>query len=320
MGQVYYTAWCDGAGKVRDDGTLHRLGETDFRLTSAEPTLGWLHENSRGLDVELVEETERLGALALQGPLSRELLQRITDGDVEGLRYFGVMSARIAGFRAEISRTGYTGDLGYEIWVDAGDAIPLWDALTAAGEPFGLAPAGMLALDMARIEAGLLLVDVDYVPAQRAIIADQKSSPYELGLGWTVSLDASNYVGRAALRAESARPAEWRFRGITLDWESLEEAYAEVNLPPQLPGTTLRDSVPLYSGSRQVGYATSQGWSPTLKTYLGLAHLRADFALVGTEVEIEVTVEHQRRRARATVVPTPFFDPDRKRATRRSTA
>ncbi len=315
VGQVYYTPWCDGAGKVRDDGTLQRLGEADFRLTSAEPTLKWLHENARGLDVELEEETERLGALALQGPLSRDVLQRITDADVAGLRYFRVMTARIAGIRAGISRTGYTGDFGYEIWVDAEDAIPLWDALTAAGEPFGLAPAGLLALDMARLEAGLLLVDVDYVPAQRAIIEDQKSSPYELGLGWAVALEASNFVGRAALRAERAHPPAWRFRGITLDWESLEDAYAEVRLPPQLPGMTLRDSVPLYAGGRQVGYATSRGWSPTLKTYLGLAHLRADFADIGTQLQIEVTVEHQRRRARATVARTPFFDPDRKRAT-----
>ncbi len=315
VGQVYYTPWCDGVGKVRDDGTLQRLGETDFRLTSAEPTLKWLHENARGLDIELEEETERVGALALQGPLARHLLQRITDADVAGLGYFRVMPARVAGIRAEISRTGYTGDLGYEIWVDAEDAIPLWDALTAAGEPFGLAPAGLLALDMARLEAGLLLVDVDYVPAQRAILEDQESSPYELGLGWAVALEASNFVGRAALRAERARPAAWRFRGITLDWESLEDAYAEVRLPPQLPGMTLRDSVPLYAGGRQVGYATSRGWSPTLKTYLGLAHLRADFADIGTQLQIEVTVEHQRRRARATVARTPFFDPDRKRAT-----
>ena len=314
VGQVYYTPWCDGVGKVRDDGTLQRFGETDFRLTSAEPTLKWLHENARGLDVELEEETERVGALALQGPLSRDLLQRITDADVAGLRYFRVMTARIAGIRAEISRTGYTGDLGYEIWVDAEDAIALWDALTAAGEPFGLAPAGLLALDMARLEAGLLLVDVDYVPAQRAIIEDQKSSPYELGLGWAVALEASNFVGRAALRAERAYSPAWRFRGITLDWESLEDAYAEVRLPPQLPGMTLRESVPLYAGGRQVGYATSRGWSPTLKTYLGLAHLRADFADIGTQLQIEVTVEHQRRRARATVARTPFFDPDRKRA------
>ncbi|MCY3698988.1 MAG: aminomethyltransferase family protein, partial [Gemmatimonadetes bacterium] len=288
---------------------------SDFRLTSAEPTLKWLHENARGLDVTIAEETERVAALALQGPRSRDLLQRITDGDVAGLRYFRVMSARIAGIAAEISRTGYTGDLGYEIWVGAADAVPLWDALAAAGEPFGLAPAGMLALDMARLEAGLLLVDVDFIPAHRAIIEDQKSSPYELGLGWTVSLEALNFVGRAALRAEQARPLAWRFRGIVLDWESLEAAYATVGLPPQLPGTTLRDSVPLYAGGRQVGYATSRGWSPTLKTYLGLAHLEAESAAVGTELEIEVTVEHRRRRARATVAKTPFFDPDRKRAT-----
>ena len=315
VGQVYYTPWCDAAGKVRDDGTLQRLGETDFRLTAAEPTLKWLHENARGLEVGIREETEDVGALALQGPRSREVLQRVTDADVGELRYFRVMTARIGGVRAEISRTGYTGDLGYEIWVAAADAIPLWDALAAAGEPFGLAPAGLLALDMARLEAGLVLVDVDYVPAHRAIIEDQKSSPYELGLGWAVALDASNFVGRAALRAERARAPAWHFRGIALDWDSLEEAYAEVRLPPQLPGMTLRDSVPLYAGGRQVGYASSRGWSPTLKTYLGLAHLRAEAAEIGTDLEIEVTVEHQRRRARAIVAKTPFFDPERKRAT-----
>ncbi len=315
IGQVYYTPWCDAAGKVRDDGTLHRLDESDFRLTSAEPTLKWLHENARGLEVEIEEETEGVAALALQGPRSRDLLTRITDADVAGLRYFRVMSARIAGISAHISRTGYTGDLGYEIWAGAEDAIPLWDAFAAEGGPFGLAPAGMLALDMARLEAGLLLVDVDFIPAHRAIIEDQKSSPYELGLGWTVAPEASNFVGRAALRAERARPPAWRFRGITLDWDSLEAAYAEAGLPPQLPGTTLRDSVPLFSGGRQVGYATSRGWSPTLKTYLGLAHLEAASAAVGTELEIEVTVEHRRRRARATVAKTPFFDPERKRAT-----
>ena len=319
VGQVYYTPWCDAAGKVRDDGTLHRLGASDFRLTSAEPTLKWLHENARGLDVNIEEETERVAALAVQGPRSRDLLGRITDGDVAGLRYFRVMSARIGGIAADISRTGYTGDLGYEIWVGAADAIPLWDALTAAGEPFGLAPAGMLALDMARLEAGLLLVDVDFIPAHRAVIDDQKSSPYELGLGWTVSLGgpngASNFVGRAALRAERDLPPAWRFRGFALDWESLEAAYATVGLPPQLPGTTLRDSVPLYAGGRQVGYATSRGWSPTLKTYLGLAHLEAGSAVAGTELEIEVTVEHRRSRARAVVAKTPFFDPARKRAT-----
>lgn len=320
VGRVYYTPWCDQAGKVRDDGTLQRRGEADFRLTSAEPTLKWLYENARGLEVSIVEETERVGALALQGPLSWQVLRGITDADVARLDYFSVMAARVAGVSVDISRTGYTGDLGYEIWVDAEDAIPLWDALVDAGGRFGLAPAGMLALDMARLEAGLLLVDVDYVPAHRAIIEDRKSSPYELGLGWAVALNASNFVGRAALRAERARPPAWRFRGLTLDWDSLEEAYAEAKLPPQLPGTTLRDSVPLYAGGRQVGYATSRGWSPTLKTYLGLAHLEAEFAALGTELEIEVTVEHRRRRARATVAKTPFLDPERKRATPTATS
>ena len=315
VGQVYYTPWCDSGGKVRDDGTLHRLANSDFRLTSAQPTLLWLHENAEGLKVEIEEETEQIGALALQGPRSRDILREITDGDLAKLRYFHVIQAQIEGIAVHISRTGYTGDLGYEIWVDARDAVPLWDAIMRTGAQYGLAPAGLLALDIVRVEAGLLLVDVDYMPTHRAVIDLRKSSPFELGLGWTVSLDKANYVGRAALRAEQVRPAEWKFRGLEIDWLSLEDAYAEVNLPPQIPGITLRESVPVYAGGEQVGYATSRSWSPTVKKYLALAHLRAEHAKIGTELKLEVTVEHQRRKAIARVTKTPFFDPERKRAT-----
>jgi len=315
VGQVYYTPWCDSAGKVRDDGTLHRLSESVFRLTSAEPTLLWLHENATGLEVTIEDETDAIGALALQGPASRDILGELTEDDVAQLRFFRLIKTRIRGTRVHISRTGYTGDLGYEIWVGASDAEALWDALMDVGRIYGMAPAGMLALDMARVEAGLLLVDVDYVPAHRAVIEPRKSSPFELGLAWTVSLDKENFVGRAALRAEAARAPEWRFRGLEIDWESLESAYAEVDLPPQLPGVALRDSVPLYAGADQVGYATSRSWSPMVKKYLALAHLQTPFHEIGTELEIEVTVEHRRRRALARVVATPFFDPERKRST-----
>ncbi len=314
-GQVLYTPWCDPDGKVRDDGTVHRLGESDFRLTAAEPNLLWMHENSAGLDITIEDETDRIGALALQGPASCDILREITDADIGKLGFFRVMETTVSGIAAQISRTGYTGDLGYEIWVAADDAIALWDALTRTGETFGIAPAGMLALDMVRVEAGLILIDVDYVPSHHAVIDLRKSSPYELGLGWTVALDKAPYVGQAALAAEKARGPEWELCGLEIDWESLEDAYLEVGLPPQLPGSTVRDSVPLYSNGAQVGYATSRCWSPTLKRYLGLAHLETPHGAIGSHLEIEVTVEHRRRRASATVVPTPFFDPPRKRAT-----
>ena len=315
VGQVLYTPWCDPDGKVRDDGTVHRLGESDFRLTAAEPNILWMHENSAGLDVTIMEETDAVGALALQGPASCDILRGITDADIGKLGFFRVVETSIAGVPVQISRTGYTGDLGYEIWVNATDAVALWDALTTHGEPFGIAPTGMLALDMVRVEAGLILVDVDYVPAHHAVIDLRKSSPFELGLGWTVDLDGGAFVGRTALAAEKERGPEWQFRGLEIDWESLEDAYLEVGLPPQLPGSTVRDSVPLYRDGAQVGYATSRCWSPALKRYLGLAHLESAHAGIGTHLEIEVTVEHRRRRAQATVARTPFFDPVRKRST-----
>ncbi|MDH3732592.1 MAG: aminomethyltransferase family protein [Gemmatimonadota bacterium] len=315
VGQVLYTPWCDPAGKVRDDGTVHRLGEHDFLLTSAEPNLLWMHDNATGLDVTIREETEEVGALALQGPASREILRGITEGAVEDLRFFRTMDTSIRGVPVRISRTGYTGDLGYEIWVGAGDALALWDTLIEHGETFGVAPAGLIALDMVRVEAGLILIDVDYVPAHRAVIEDRKSSPFELGLGWTVKLDTAPFVGQAALVAEKARGPEWEFCGLVVDWESLESAYQEFGLPPQVPGSTVRDSVPLYRDGAQVGYATSRCWSPALKRFLALAHLRVPHSSLGTHLEIEVTVEHRRRRATATVARTPFFDPPRKRET-----
>jgi len=315
VGRVLYTPWCDGEGKVRDDGTLHRFDEADFRLTAAEPNLLWLEENAAGLDVTIVDETDAVGALALQGPASCDILRGIADADIETLPFFRLIETRVAGIPVAISRTGYTGDLGYEIWVDAEEAVPLWDALVAAGAAYGIAPAGLLALDMVRVEAGLILIDVDYVPAHRAVIDLRKSSPYELGLGWTVALAKPRFVGRAALVAERERGPEWALCGLEFDWESLERAYLEVGLPPQLPARTLRESVPAYTGSTQIGYATSRCWSPTLKKYLALAHLHAAQAAPGTEIEVEVTVEHRRRRAGARVVDTPFFDPERKRAT-----
>ncbi|HEY7470877.1 MAG TPA: aminomethyltransferase family protein [Gemmatimonadota bacterium] len=318
VGRVLYTPWCDAEGKVLDDGTVTRLEEQDFRMTSAHPNLRWLHQNAIGFDVEIEDETEAIAALSLQGPAAREILMGIAEGeseaDVEKLRFFRATAARLGGIAATVTRTGYTGDLGYEIWVANERAESLWDLLIDAGAAHGLLPTGLLAMDVARIEAGLLLIDVDYVSARHALIEQQKSSPFELGLGWTVAKEKAPFVGQRALEAERRRSPEWAFRGLVVDWDSLEALFGEVGLPPQLPSAAWRTSTPVYDAKGQVGYATSGCWSPLLKKYLALAHLIGTHAGPGTELELEMTVEHRRKRARATVVETPFFDPERKRA------
>ena len=316
VGQVLYTPWCDGAGKVLDDGTVSILSPDFLRLTSAEPNYRWLYENARGLNVTIEDVSDGIAALALQGPNARTILEHAAGTSFAGVKFFRLTNALIRGVPVTITRTGYTGDLGYEIWMDAEHALPVWDALIAAGAPYGITPAGILALDVARIEAGLLLLDVDYVPARKALIEQQKSSPIELGLDWTIGFDKPAFVGLDALLAERERPAEWRFVGVEVRWEPLEALYGDLGLAPRLPTTAWRTSVPLYAvdSDRQVGYASSGCWSPLLKKYLTLAHLEASSADVGTELDMEITVEHRRRRARALVRPTPFFNPERKRA------
>jgi aminomethyltransferase len=311
IGQVLYTPWCDHAGKVIDDGTVARLGDDVFRMTSAEPNLRWLEDNAAGMDVEIADLSDSMAALSLQGPMAWAVLESL---GAPPLRYFRVAAARLRDIPVEISRTGYTGDLGFEIWMDSASALLVWDALIDAGRAYGIMPAGMLALDMARIEAGLMLIEVDYVPARKALIDGQLSSPFELDLDWAVNLAKERFIGREALAAEKARGPQWRFVGIEIEWNSLERLYAEVGLATRLPSAAWRMSVPIYSGGAQVGYATSGGWSPLLKKYIALAHLRAPWFAAGTPLEMEITVEHRRKRASVRVVKKPFFDPPRKKA------
>lgn len=313
-GQVYYTPWCDAAGKVVDDGTVSRLADTTYRLTSADSSLRWLHMNAVGMDVGIEDVSERVGALALQGPLSRAILQQVSPADFTKLKYFRLVHTTIRDIPVAVSRTGYTGDLGYEIWVEAERAEALWDALIEAGAPYGITPAGVWALDTARIEAGLIMMDVDYHSAHRALIEEQKSSPYEINLGWAVSATKGPFNGRKALAAERARGPAWGFVGLDVTWESFERLFRAHHLPPHLSNIAWRASVPVYQTGRRVGYATSGCWSPQLKKSLALAHLMAPHFEPGARVEIEITVEHQRRRADAIVRKLPFFDPERKKA------
>jgi aminomethyltransferase len=314
IGQVAYTHWCDGDGKVIDDGTVSRLGDRLFRWTAAEPSLRWIRENAFGLDVTIVDITDQTAAVALQGPTSRDALAACAEGDVAGLKYFRVMPSRIAGIPVEISRTGYTGDLGYEVWVDATRAERLWDALMAAGHAFDITPTGMLALDVARIEAGLILADVDYIGARKALIPSQKYSPYEIGLGRLVNLDKPPFVGQAALRQEAKQGSPRTLVGLDVDWNDVERLYEEVGLAPQLPTTASRVAVPVYRDGAQVGKATSTTWSPTLKKMIALATVASDVAAPGTRLDLELTVDYRRRQAGASVAKLPFFDPPRKRA------
>ena len=313
-GQVYYTPWCDAAGKVIDDGTVSCLGPQTYRLTSADSSLRWLRMNAVGMEVGIEDISERFGVLSLQGPLSRAMLTPTTPADLAALKYFRLVETTLRDIPVTISRTGYTGDLGFEIWVDADRAVALWDALVEAGRPFGATPGGVWAMDIARIEAGLIMLDVDYFSSHHALIEARKSSPYEINLGWAVSAAKGPFNGRRALAAERARGPAWAFVGLEVDWVSFERLYAARGLPPHVSNIAWRTSAPVYRSGVQVGYATSGCWSPLLKKSLALAHIRAPHFEPDTPVQLEVTVEHRREQADAVIRKLPFFDPERKKA------
>jgi aminomethyltransferase len=316
LGQVYYTPWCDEAGKVVDDGTIHRLALDRFRWTAADPQLRWLRQNAAGLDVAIEETTDRVAALALQGPRSREVLEAATGKPFADLRYFRRRAAAVRGIDVDVSRTGYTGDLGYELWVDASEAVALWDAVMEAGRPFRIRPVGMLALDVARLEAGLILLEVDYTSARHAMNADQAYSPAEIGLGRLVDLGKAEFVGKRALETEArAGGPPRRLVGLELEWAGIEALHAAQDLPPAVPAAVSRTPVPVFDASgRQVGRATSTGWSPILKTAIALASVPASHEQIGSRLAVEWSVEGRRGRVNATVVGLPFLDLPRKRA------
>jgi aminomethyltransferase len=316
VGQVIYTPWCDEHGKVIDDGTVSRLEENTYRWTAADPSLRWFTQNAAGMDVHVEDISESLAALALQGPTSGRLLKSVVKGaDLENLKYFRVTRGTIAGVNVEISRTGYTGDLGYEIWVGAEHALAVWDALMDGGRAFDIHPAGMLALDVARIEAGLLLIDVDFNSSKKALIDDQKYSPFELGLGRLVHPNKSRFIGQAALLAEKKRGSAREIVGLEIDWTEVERLYENVGLPPAISPIASRVAVPVFKDDAQVGKATSSTWSPVLKKMIALATVKQPHARLGSQLDFEITVEAKRHRVRARVVKTPFFNPKRKTLT-----
>ena len=316
VGQVIYTPWCDEHGKVIDDGTVSRLEENVYRWTAADPSLRWFTQNAVGLEVQIEDISESVAALAVQGPTSGRLLkQLVEDADMGNLKYFRVTKGRINGVSVEVSRTGYTGDLGYEIWMESKDALKIWDALIERGRAFDIKPAGMLALDVARIEAGLLLIDVDFNSSKKALIEPQKYSPFEMGLGRLVNLEKNRFIGQSALDAEQKRGSVKQIVGLEIDWPAVERIYEQVGLPPAVSPIASRVAVPVYSNGTQLGKATSTAWSPTLKKMIALATVKSDFTKPGSRVEIEITVEAARHRVPATVAKTPFYNPKHKTAT-----
>ncbi len=315
VGQVVYTPWCDERGKVIDDGTVQKRGEQEYFWTAADPSFRWFHLNAHGLDVQMEDVSERVAGVALQGPRSRDILEAATKQDWSDVRYFCGRRTEIGGVDTYVSRTGYTGDLGYEIWVDGEGALDLWDAIWAAGEAFQLRPAGIHALDVSRVEAGLILLEADYTSARHAISAEQEYSPFEIGLGRLVDFSKPEFVGRRALELEQAAggPAR-RLVGIEIDWSGIESLFAKHDQPPAVSAMVQRDAVPLFDGGRQAGRATSIVWGPTIKKMVGFGSVPPSHATVGTRLSVEWSVEGERGKVGAVVVETPFLDLPRKRA------
>ncbi len=316
-GRVAYTCWCTDEGKVVDDGTVMRRDDNEFFVTSADPSYSWFSRHQRGYDVRVDDITEKVAGLALQGPMSREILTVLCGSEIGKLRYFRTTPIRIRDFEVHISRTGYTGDLGYELWVENPNALTLYDELMAAGEPYNIRPAGLDALDVTRVEAGLILKDVDYFNALHVLTDDRKSSPYEITLGWTVQLDREPFIGFHALKNEEEKGSSWCITGLEMSWPDIESLYARYGLPPEVDHSAWRKSIPIYSDPGkeiQIGYATSGTWSPILKKNIALATLDKKFEIPGKTVHIEFTVEHTRHTVPAKLCSPQFFNPERKRS------
>ena len=303
--QAAYTAWCDDDGKMIEEGTIFRLGENDFILNAALHQLHWLHESAYGFDVAIEEISERFCGLALQGPTSREILQVLGVGGIQKLPHFGIMETTVEGRWMRINRAGFTGDLGYELWVKPEDALWLWERLFKIGDPYKIAPMGSQALDMVRIEAGFILVDADYIGAMHAIRPTQRESPFEAGIGWAVGLKKDAYfVGKRALKEEKAKGSSRHIlMGIEVD------------------GRKPAHGAFLYSdqaAKNEIGLTTSGMWSPILKKSIAFARVPPAYAKPGTEIWTEIWYPKEKKierfMARCTVTNRMFFDPPRKKA------
>jgi aminomethyltransferase len=315
-GQAQYTIWCDDRGYVNEDGVVFRHATDDFLLTAAEPNLSYF-QNLVGTDrVEISEVTHDYGTLAVQGPRSRTVLAELAP-EVDQLGFFDHTSTKIGDVPVTISRTGFTGDLGFEIYCDATDADAVWDTVSEVGTPHGLLPFGQTALLMARIEAGLLLINVDFEASRLAQNDEHRSTPIELGLNWMlkgIDDDSRPFIGRRAILREKAEgTSRWKMMGLVVDWDDYDRKYTEAGMVPPKDHTPVHEDMMVYDDDvTRVGYATSFMYSPVLQRHIALARLRPDMAKPGTKLNLEFTINHHYVQVGAHVTRTPFFTPDRK--------
>jgi aminomethyltransferase len=317
-GHAQYTIWCDDRGFVVEDGVVLRYGPSEFVLTAAEPNLAYFQELIGRLDVAIEEVSDDWAVLAVQGPRSRDLLSALAPS-VAKLPYFGLTSTRIAKVPVNISRTGFTGDLGYEIWVPAGDALTIWDAVWGISRGHGVVPIGLTALYMARIEAGLLLLDVDFHSSRYAWTDADRSTPIELGLGWMfrdLATDDREFLGKAAIRRELAdKTSRWKLSGLVVDWKDYDRIYEAAGLIPPKDHTPVQDEYYIYDDDlNQLGYATSQMYSPLLQRHIALARVPLDRTKPGSRVKLELAVNHRYEYFDASVARSPLFNPERRTA------
>lgn len=317
-GSAQYTLWCDDRGFVIEDGVVLRHSDDEFVLTAAEPNYAYFSDLIGSLEVVIEDVSERFGALAVQGPRSRAVLTTLAP-DVEQLGFFELCQTKISGVPVTVSRTGYTGDLGYEIWVDADDALPMLDAVLEAGGGHGMRPFGQQALLMTRIEAGLILLDVDFHSSRFAFTDHDRSTPMELGFGWMFRKLAEQdrpFIGRRAIAdALANKTARWRTVGLEIDWRDYERVYTGAGLIPPKSETPVEHETMLYDDDgNQAGYATSLMYSPVLQRHIGIARVTPDLAGVGTRVHVELTINHRYHTAVAWVARPPLFNPQRKTA------
>ena len=317
-GSAQYTCWLDDRGFVIEDGVILRPGKNEFLLTSAEPNYAYFADRIGRLDVQIEDVSREIGTLAFQGPRSRNLLKQLVP-QMEHIPYFGVAKGEIGGAGVTVSRTGYSGDLGYEIWIDTPDALHVWDTLWDSIEGQGVLPFGLAALYMLRIEAGLLLLEADFDSSRYAWNDAHRSTPIELGWAWMfrdLKNDDRAFIGRKALEKEIAdKTSRWAMRGLVVDWRDYDRVYNEAGLiPPKDHAPVVEDWMLYDDDYERVGYATSFMYSPMLQRHIAIARVRPDFAAFGTKVNLEFTVDHHYEQVAAHVARLPLYNPERKTA------
>ena len=315
-GRAQYTVWCDSDGYVLEDGVVFRHSADEFLLTAAEPNLSFLENQRNSLEVQIDDVSSDHAMLVVQGPRSRAVLSSLAP-EVGDLGFFGHAQAKVGGSEVTVSRTGFTGDLGYEIRVPADDALAVFDAVWAAGEPHRMRPFGDEALNVLRIEAGLPLIGVEFTSSRYSFNEHDRFTPDELGLGWLVKGldDASRpFSGRRAIIAErKAGTSRWATVGISVDARAYDELFYGAGLiPPKEDSPAAWETMLYDAAGERAGYATSYTYSPMLQTHIGIARVRPELAAIGTELHVEQTVNHVYTTSPATVVKMPFFAPDRK--------